>query len=172
LKTGETNNPLAVKPEWVSEVFLLLGKELPSEEVESLVASMVPKAIVARRLIDWIPEAAAMVLIPHICSVKLPETFSARTKRGRWVEFGFAAEPIVAATVIIAIEALHSERKQHVLNFASRSSMMDTINRALAEGESLDSIGGGVLSGPALNGIPAEIYQPRGGSLWRRLPWF
>jgi hypothetical protein len=43
---------------------------------------------------------------------------------------------------------------------------MATVNKALNQGVSLD---GATLSGPALVGIPAELYLPKPPSLWQRI---
>ena len=52
-------------------------------------------------------------------------------------------------------------------NVGLRSCYMDAVNNRLAAGGSLD---GGVLSGPVLLGIPAEVYQDQTPPFWRR--WF
>lgn len=163
------SSALSVEPEWVHAVFDLLGREDKSiEEIESEVLSMVPDAMTARRLIDWIPEVVALVIVGHISDVKLPNTFSATTAEGRCVELRFDSEPIVAFAFAVASDAIHSERKQHALRVASHSAMMDAVNHALNAGHTLEDLRGSSLSGPAMIGIPAEIYSPRKSSIWQR----
>lgn len=163
------SNAQAVEPAWVHVVFGLLGREDKSiEEIESEVLSMVPDAMTARRLIDWIPEIVALVIVGHICDLKLPNTFSATTAEGRCVELEFDSEPIVAFAFAVASDAIHSERKQHALRVASRSATMAVVNRTLEAGHALEDLGGGSLSGPTMIGIPAEIYSPRKSSIWQR----
>ena len=51
----------------------------------------------------------------------------------------------------------------------SCSALIDSVNKALNAGSSID---GAKLGGPALNAIPAEIYEPTAkgaGSFWRKL---
>jgi hypothetical protein len=161
---------LAVEPEWVHAVFELLGLENKSiEEIESEVRSMVPDAMTARRLIDWIPEVVALVIVAHISDVKLPSTFSATTAEGRWVELQFDSEPVIALAYVAASDAIHSEHKQHALRVASRSATMAVVNRTLDTGHALEDLRGGSLSGPAMIGIPAEIYSSRKPPIWKRL---
>lgn len=164
------NDALAVEPEWVHAVFDLLGREDKSiEEIESEVLSMVVDAMTARRLIDWIPEVVALVIVAHVSDVKLPNTFSATSAQGRWVELKFDSEPIIAFAFTVASDAIHSERKEQALRVASRSATMAIVNRTLDAGHALEDMGGGSLSGPAMIGIPAEVYAPRKPSIWRRL---
>lgn len=164
------DSALAVEPEWVHAVFDLLGREYKSiEEIESEVRSMVTDEMTVRRLIDWIPEVVALVIVAHISDLKLPSTFSATTANGGWAELAFDSEPIVAFAFTVASDAIHSGRKQQALRVASRSATMAVVNRTLDAGHTLEDLRGGSLSGPAMIGIPAEIYAPRKPSIWQRL---
>lgn len=157
----------AATPELVRQAVAILGTEgITDDEIESKVLDRAIDQMLARRLFDWLPEAFGFVLVPHISKVQLPTTFSARKKSGEWVQFPLEREPIVALSVTLASQMYHSEERPAFSRVALRSSAVDAVNRALSEGSDLE---GATLSGPALNGVPAEIYSPRSVSFWRRL---
>lgn len=158
---------LETSPDLIKRAIAAIGTDgISDEEIEARVLEMTGDATLAQRLIDWPPEAFGMVLIPHIASVNLPTTFSAQTRSGNWVEFKFQAEPIFSEAVRIGMEMYHSGPRNIFKNVVVRSSVVDAVNIALNQGSSLE---GATLSGPALIGIPAEIYLPKPKSLWRRL---
>jgi hypothetical protein len=158
---------LTVQTEAIHKAIAILGVEGISESgVESDIASFAEDKMVARRLIDWIPEAFGIVLASHIGKINLPNTFSARSHSGEWKHFEFKAEPIFAESLRIAADMYHSGNRPTFATIAKRSSMLDVINNALNAGESID---GATLSGPALIGIPAEVYETKSKSLWQRL---
>ena len=152
-----------VPPELVERAIAIIGADgISEDDIEARVLPLADNAMLARRLIDWPPEAFGLVLIPHMAEVTLPTRFSARSARGEWLEFDFSAEPVFVHAVSIAMRMYHEGPRATFRNVASRSSTMDAVNRALNAGETID---GATLSGPALNAIPAEVYSPRGARL-------
>jgi hypothetical protein len=78
-------------------------------------------------------------------------------------------EPIFAATLQIAQAMFHSGPRELFQKVSFRSSTLDTVNNTLNAGATLESLDGARLSGPALIGIPAEVYIGLRKSLLRRL---
>lgn len=158
---------LTVSDAQLEQVAMLMGAESPDDEhLEFRVATLVQDPMLAKRLISWLPEAFGIVLITHIDSVILPKTFSAKSKRGKWVEIDLGAEPIFRSAVQLATHMYHNGPRSVFSNIATRSAMVDAVNRALNE---VRSIQGATLSGPALVGIPAEIYLSKPQSIWEKL---
>jgi hypothetical protein len=141
----------------VEQAVAILGTaDISEAEIESRVFALAQDSMLARRLIDWPPEAFGFVLVRHIAKVKLPTTFSAKARSGKWVELSFELEPIFHTAVRLGLEMYHSGEGDTFSNVALRSSVVGTVNRALNQGSSLE---GAALSGPALIGIPAEVYM-------------
>src|SRR5262249_12705685 len=136
------------------------------DEQERRVLELVEDPMMARRLIDWIPEAFGLVLAAHIGKLEFSNTFSAKNRWGNWVTIEVSREPIFAAAAKHVIAMLHSGPRDAYRTIAERSALLDAVNKALNAG---DSIEGARWSGPALNGIPAEVYVPRPQSWWRRV---
>jgi hypothetical protein len=158
---------LAVPVETIRQVIAILGAEgITDGEVEAGVAALVQDKMVARRLIDWIPEAFGLILVSHMGKFNLPTSFSAKAADGSWVKFGFKTEPIFGEALQLGAEIYHSGHRNLFGNIASRGSMVAVVNNALNAGASLE---GSTLSGPALIGIPAETYGNQGQFSWRRL---
>lgn len=151
----------------LQRVVTILGSTAARDDaMESNVQELVADKILAQRLLDWIPEVFGLVLVSHIGKVNLPRTFSAKSSDGRWVEISLDAEPIFKAVVPIAMAMFHSGPRDAFRNIAERSAILDTANKALNAGASLE---GAYLSGPALIGIPAEVYAKQSLSFWKRL---
>jgi hypothetical protein len=156
-----------VTAEQLNEAVAIIGRDgISDEEIEVKVASLVKDPMVARRLIDWLPEAFGMVLVSHMGKVTLPKTFRAKTDQGKWIEIELTVEPIFHDAIRLAMDMYHSGPRNTFSNVATRSAVVDGVNRALNGGESLD---GASFSGPALLGIPAEFYVSQPKSFWRRL---
>jgi hypothetical protein len=155
-----------ISPEIVHSVVSLLARDIDEESLEREVFLLTNDRMLSRRLIDWIPEVFGILLVGHIAQVHLPSKFSAKAKNGKWHEFEFTVEPIVAVAFSIATDMVHAEPNDAFKSIASRSSMVSAVTRALESDESLE---GATLSGPALIGIPAETYFPPAKSFWRRL---
>jgi hypothetical protein len=158
---------LTVPAEKIRQVVAILGAEgITESEVEARVAALVQDKMVARRLIDWIPEAFGLILVSHIGKFNLPTSFSAKAADGRWIEFEFKSEPIFGEALQLGAEIYHAGPRSLFSNIAMRSSMVAVVNNALNAGGSLE---GSALSGPALIGIPAETYGHQRPFSWRRL---
>lgn len=156
---------LPVPVETIRQVIAILGAEgITDGEVEVRVAALVQDSMVARRLIDWIPEAFGIILVSHIGKFNLPTSFSAKASDGKWVSFEFKTEPIFGEALQLGAEIYHSGPRNLFSSIALRSSMVASVNNALNAGASLE---GSTLSGPALVGIPAETYANQFS--WRRL---
>lgn len=158
---------LAISDAQIEEVARVIGAEGASEaEIESGVLALVQDPLLARRLIDWMPEAFGMVLVSHMDAVALPTGFFAKNDRGDWVEFDLRAEPIVASAIRLALHLYHNGPRNTFSNIAVRSSVICSVNRALNDGASLKDA---TLSGPSMMGIPAETYLSPKPSIWRKL---
>lgn len=158
---------LSVSVETIRQVIAILGAEgITDGEVEVRVAALVQDKMVARRLIDWIPEAFGIILVSHMGKFNLPTSFSAKAADGRWVRFEFKKEPIFGEALQLGAEIYHSGPRNLFSSIALRSSMVAVVNNALNAGASLE---GATLSGPALVGIPAETYANQKQFSWRRL---
>lgn len=158
---------LQVAPELIERSVEIIGSDgISNEVIESQILALSQDRMLARRLIDWLPEAFGLVFVPHLAKVVLPTTFSAKSSRGKWMEFEFKVEPIFPIAVRIGMEMYHAGPNKTFSNIALRSSIVNVVNQALNNGSPLD---GATLSGPALIGISAETYLPPPKSLWRWL---
>lgn len=157
-----------IPEETVQAAIAIIGSSgIEDEQIERDVRALVTDDMTARRLIDWIPEAFGIVLVSHISNkIILPKTFSAKSTAGKWVELPFETEPIFVTALQIAQTMIHDGPKEVFQNVSLRSSMTNTVNNALNSGVSLD---GACMSGPALIGIPAEVYPSPPKPFWRRL---
>lgn len=158
---------LQVTPDLIEHSIAIIGADgISDEEIETQVLALSQDSMLARRLIDWLPEAFGLAFAPHLAKVILPSTFTAKSSCGNWMEFEFQAEPIFPIAIRLGMEMYHTGPSKIFNNIVLRSSIIATANKALNNGSSLD---GATLSGPALIGIPAETYLPKSTSLWRRL---
>ena len=156
-----------VRADQLQHVVAIIGSDgMKEDEMEAGVVELVADSTMARRLIDWIPEVFGLVLVSHIGKVNLPKTFTAKASNGRWLEISLEAEPIFGATLPIAMAMFHSGPRNVFRNIAERSAVLSAANRLLNAGSSIE---GATLSGPALIGIPADIYASKPESFWRRL---
>jgi len=146
-----------IDSDFMKRVCVILGDDaLAESDMEKRVLAIADSPMHARRLIDWTREAFGIVLISHLAEVVLPMTFRAKAADGQWVEFSFEVEPIFGAALMEAREMAHAGPRSLFANIATRGGMFVAINKALKAGVKID---GAVLSGPALIGIPAEVYQ-------------
>jgi hypothetical protein len=150
--------------ELVDAVIEILGDpDLSSDEIELKVAALALEPILARRLIDVVPEAFGLILISHIENadkMELPTTFSAQNVHGDWETFSLKDEPIFVAGVLAAQAMFHNGPRLKFQTVTNRSGLLDSVNHALnASGESGTScLVGSRLEGPKFLGIPAETY--------------
>jgi hypothetical protein len=153
--------------ELVTGCISVLGQPgISPDEVEREVLRLAADPMMARRLIDWVPEAFGLVLVSHIGKVQFGNTFSALDQRGKWITIDVSREPIFAAALKPATVMFHSGPRDVFESIATRSSTLACVNSALNAGASIENAH---LSGPALIGIPAEVYVSRRQSWWRRL---
>lgn len=134
----------------------IIGQEgINEDEIERQVAALVPEPMLARRMIDWLPEVFGLVLVSHMDGIELPTTFSARDQRGRWHRFDFELEPVFKSGLVLAAEMYLDGPRRAFGALALRSSVVSAASQALRESGTLE---GAELAGPALAGIPAELY--------------
>ncbi|MCR5858251.1 hypothetical protein [Mesorhizobium sp. J428] len=141
---------------YTSAVVDLLGdSELTDDEIERRALHLTGDEMVTRRLIDWIPEVFAYVLIGHhLKQFELDSTFQAQSVSGDWRSFSFRSEPIAAWAEAIANAMIQDGPREHFRRVVERSSTLDAANNALNANPDF----AGILSGPAFIGIPAETY--------------
>lgn len=147
-----------VDPTRVREAIEVLAKYAGQPDlVEAEILSLAGDADLARRLIDWIPEAFGAVLIGHMeLGLNLPQTFTAKNVQGHWQEFPLSAEPIFVEAVDAASVYYHEGPRDVFAALAPAGCMVDAVNRALNAGADL---AGASLAGPVMLGIPAETYS-------------
>jgi hypothetical protein len=146
----------------------IIGEEgISDEEIEERVLALAKDAMLARRLIDWLPEILGSVAIGHMGKVHFVDTFSAKTKQGKWKRIPMKAEPIFVQGIKLAHDAWHRDSTGVYERVAFRSAIMRSAGQVIDSGQSLDGV---ITSGPALIGIPAEIYRSE-VSFLQRLFW-
>ncbi len=123
--------------------------------------------MLARRLIDWLPEILGAVAVGHMGKVNFVDTFSAKTKQGKWKSIPVKAEPMFVEGIKLAQDVWHRDCTSVYERFAFRSAIMKSVANLLDAGQSLDGV---TTSGPALTGIPDEIYRSK-VSFLQRLLW-
>jgi hypothetical protein len=141
--------------ETITKVAELAASGLTPEEYEAAALQAVGEPDLARRVVDWLPEAFGVVLVSHMATVTLPTTFLARDSSGSWVEIPFSKDPIFGEVLKLALSMYHHGPREVFSALALRSSTVDAVNKALNSGASID---GAVLSPPTMPGIAAETY--------------
>jgi hypothetical protein len=146
-----------IEPAILKAAIEIIGEEgISDEEIEERVLALAKDAMLARRLIDWLPEILGAVAVSHMGKVNFVDTFSAKTKQGKWKSIPMKAEPIFVQGIKLAQDAWHRDWTGVHERVAFRSSVMRSAGQVLDAGHSLDGV---TTSGPALLGIPAEIYR-------------
>ena len=155
-----------IAPAMVAETIDIMGAgSFTDGQIEEKVLALAGDAMTARRLIDWIPEAFGIALAPHLGKVTIAKTFSAKNAQGKWKSIPMTAEPVFVMALEAARKMHHEGPREKFMNVAKRSSIINTINNALNAGVALD---GAAMSGPAMMGIPAEVY-PAKEPFWKRM---
>jgi hypothetical protein len=150
--------------EQLQDVIGILGSGDGDEAaLAARVETLVKDPMLARRLIAWIPEVFGMVLVSHLGKVNLPESFSAKSSAGKWLELNLEVEPIFRSTLPLAAAMFHTGPRDTFRNIAMRSSVLNAADNLLNAGASID---GATLSGPALIDIPADVYEKQ--PFWRK----
>ena len=132
---------------------LIADRNLSAAERELRAQSIAGSVDLARRALDWLPEAFGLVALSRINGLDLPTTFSAKCIDGSWREFPLSAEPIYVQAADLAHDPTVPFRA-----VAEQSSCVNAVDNALNSGASLH---GSKISGPALVGISAETYLSR-----------
>lgn len=150
----------------LEQIVTILGAVRSDEEHEQSpheaeTAALLGDAMLSRRAIDWIPEAFAIALLGHM-KVTPPKEFSARSSSGQWHKFPMKTDPIFVQAIRYALRDFHEGDRERFGIVAMRSSLLAAANQALHAGHSIE---GASLSGLALIGIPAEVYDPTLGPL-------
>lgn len=141
---------------FVSDVIGLLQEDThTNDEIEAQVLEWTGDTIVARRLIDWVPEAFGFVALSHMKQLTLDTTFQAQSGSGDWLQFDFESEPVFLEARRLAMSLFHDGPKDRFWSVANRSSMVTAVNRML----SVNPAAHGRVSGPAMIGLPAAIYM-------------
>jgi hypothetical protein len=134
---------------------LVADRSLGGAELQARAEAIAGSASLARRALEWLPEAFGLVAVSHLEELNVPTKFSARRADGAWEHFRFSAEPLFAASVHLALAAAHQANSSFKA-IAEQSSAIAAVDNALNAGQDLK---GATLSGPALIGIPAETYS-------------
>lgn len=146
-----------IEPAIIEAAIQIIGEEgISDEEIEERVLALAKDAVLARRLIDWLPEILGAVAVSHMGKVKFADTFSAKTKQGKWKMIPMKDEPIFVEGIKLAQTAWHQSWTKAHERVAFRSALMKSVCNLLDAGQSLDGV---TTSGPVLIGIPAEIYR-------------
>lgn len=139
---------------------VLGNPDLTGDQIEAQVLALAgDDAMLARRLIDVVPEGFGLVLVSHIesaATLQLPTEFSVQDAAGEWVEFPFTSEPVFVAALLAAQRMFHTGPRLKFQTVTDRSGLLNAVNNALNAGQSLE--GGATLGGPRFEGIPAAVY--------------
>ena len=134
----------------------LIGQDgLGDDDIQQRILDLAGEPVLAQRLIAWLPEAFGLVLISGMDGVDPPTAFTARDQRGRWREFAFDAEPLLPMALVLASEMFGAGPRYSFGRIAQRSAMVAAVSQVLQQDGSLF---GARISGPALAGVPAEVY--------------
>jgi len=135
---------------------LVADRSIDVIERESQATAIAGSLGLARRAIDWLPEAFGLVALEGL-GVGLPSTFSAKSTDGTWHQLPIALEPLFALSVRLALQ-LPQESFRAI---AEQSSCVNAVDSALNAGATLI---GARISGPALVSVGAETYLSGQGS--------
>ena len=145
-----------VSIETLSKIGELAVSGLTTEKYENAVADLAGDPDLARRIIDWLPEAFGLILVGHMADITLPKTFMAKDRSGEWMEIPFSKELVFGDALEFASLTYHNGPKHLFSGLAAQSSVVDAVNKALNAGESLT----GARLGPIkMAGLSAETYD-------------
>ena len=137
----------------------MASDSLSEVELLNQTVALVGDQMLARRALNFVPEAFGAMVIGHIpgFATRLPKTFSASAANGEWHEFLFADEPIFVQAVQMAMRLAHQGNRGFIEPVSGRSSLINLVSKSLNAGKELESIGPLAV---AFVGIPAELYLP------------
>ena len=148
-------------PEGILEkvVNLMGSASLSEDELRNEAFALLGDQMLARRVLNFVPEAFGAMLIGHIPGMitRLPRTFSVCAADGKWHELPFPEEPVFAQAVQLAKRLAHQGDGEVFETVSKRSSLFSLVNKSLGAGKEPEDIGMPAL---AFVGIPAEIYLP------------
>ncbi|CAM5776363.1 hypothetical protein LMIY3S_05490 [Labrys miyagiensis] len=127
-------------------------------DAEVRLRSVAPDEPTVQRLIGFVPEAFALVLLrelPEGPTMTLPDSFSARLSTGEWRLVPMTAEPIFSAAGALALDMYKNGSRQPFETVAGRSSIIAAIRDVLNKGGQLEGL---QMGAPALLAVPAESY--------------
>lgn len=128
--------------------------DVTESEYKRLAADVVGDPHLARRIIEWLPEACGLMLIGHMDGVGLPTTFEARDRAGEWKSFPLSRDPIVADALEFASRIIHDGPTYLFEGLAMQIVVLGRMDRALNAGESLE---GTILPPPRMRSVYAEM---------------
>jgi hypothetical protein len=111
--------------ELLQNAIAVLGRDgISHDEIEDEIAALAQEKMLARRLIDWLPEVFGIVVISHMGDIRLPTTFGAQDRDGNWFQFEFRCEPIIQIAGRVATEMYHAGPRKSFTNIALRSALL------------------------------------------------
>lgn len=132
------------------------GTDDDDAALEADMLDLAGEPMLARRLIDFLPEAFALLLMAHLAPrPELPRTFKAQDDAGTWHAFDWKSEPVFVTGLRQAQHIFHAGPRNVFQATANRSAMLGAVSKALNAGESLE---GGQVQPPCMLGVPAELY--------------
>lgn len=145
---------------------ILASPDLNEDEIEQKVLELSNDALLARRLIDWIPEIFGYVMILRGYEISPPDKFFAKNKSGEWEAFEFKLEPCLEPAFRLASELFYAEDKEAFNRIFCLSSTFGLLKQVLeAGGEVKDT----EFKALTMVGIPAEFYRSKKKSWLRSL---
>ncbi|QQL45524.1 hypothetical protein [Sulfuriroseicoccus oceanibius] len=140
----------------ISAAVEIIGRDgITEEEIEDEVLALVGDPLVARRLIDWVPEVFGRVLVASMGRVTVVKEFEVQDERGEWRRLPFESEPIVAVAQQRARELGAQSPNDLFLKVALRSAVASAVADAIKEGHPLT---GSSIGGPSFVTLPASVY--------------
>lgn len=142
--------------ETLSRIGELAISGLSADAYAAAVVALVGDPVLARRLMDWLPEAFGLILVGHMGEIGLPRTFKARDHSGEWREIPLSNEPVFARAVEFAAHVYHAGPRHLFSGMAAQSAVVDAVSRALNAGDAID---GATLGPIEMRGIPPGTYD-------------
>lgn len=115
----------------------------------------------AKLAVAFVPTAFARVAYMKPDSPIFPKIFEAKDRRGHWIAYWLASQPVYRAAALVAVQtAVHGFlTKEQYTRVAGRSAELGAVSNALCAGS---EIRGGVFSPVALIGVSAEEIGKQG----------
>lgn len=157
-----------VSPEIVAAAIEILAvPQIDRKEIQLRMSKHCQDSVTVQRLIDWPPEAFAIVFISHHWKVALPTKFTTFNAKGKPRSFDFSCDPVFVESFRLAERALQNGAKDLMDSVSRHSAILSSATKALHD---LGSLDGCTMGNPTSLGIPAETYEDNQTSFWRK--WF